>query len=343
MAIMSELPAPLVPPEVDLTGFEWMALLGHRMFKSAWYRAARKDGRGGLASVKLWWEASFQHPAGSLPNDEEELCMLADFGEDMKAWRKHRIVAMHGFILCSDNRWYHPVVSEQALKAYNCKLRASQTRQVDAERLRKWRASRNGSHPPEKPNGQAPPETPNETRFTTRFETHLETPSETCVETSRARCTEGTKRDLETGEEKEESLKTLTLPLPTRDRAREQQPAEDEKPARTDRTNDEPITDDPLVRAHIQRAADAIKMRVPYGEVRTWEEQAEAVLASQPSQPPVDEAMGMAWQPAPAVRTLEQQIAAATAGASPEQIERARVAFAMRAGGYAALPMAAAQ
>ena len=126
--------------------------------------------------------------------------------------------------------------------------------------------------------------------------------------------------DLESRERKKESLKTLTFPLPTRDRAREQQAPEDEKPARTDRTNDAPPTADPLAAALIQRAADAIKMRVPYGEVRPREEQAEALAA----QPEVEEAMGMAWQPATPVRTLEQQIAAATASATPEQIERAR-------------------
>lgn len=180
---MSDLPSPLTPPDCDLRGFEWMPLWGHRMFSSSWYRVARKDGRGGIASLKLWWTAILQHPAGSLPNDEEELCMLADFGEDMRAWRKHRGVAMHGFILCSDNRWYHPMVSEQAVKAYECRLKAQTTRQQDADRLRKWRAS-NGSHPPEKPNGKDPPETPDETRFKPRFETPDETQRETRSETA---------------------------------------------------------------------------------------------------------------------------------------------------------------
>jgi hypothetical protein len=186
---MSDLPRPLTPADCDLRGFEWMPLWGHRMFSSSWYRAARKDGRGGIASLKLWWSAMLQHPAGSLPNDEEELCMLADFGEDMRAWRKHRAVAMHGFILCCDNRWYHPMVAEQAVEAYARRLKAAQTRHVDAERLRRWRAAQNGSTPPQKPDGETHPETPDETRFNNRYkppETRFETPMETGSETSRA-------------------------------------------------------------------------------------------------------------------------------------------------------------
>ncbi len=156
---MSDLPSPLTPPDCDLRGFEWMALHGHRLFTSGWYLAAMKDPRGGIAALKLWWAAMLQCPAGSLPNGEDELCLLADFGQDMKAWRKHRAVAMRGFVLCSDNRYYHPMVAEQAIKAYESRLKASATRLTDADRLRRWRAANGGSHPPEKPNGQAPPET----------------------------------------------------------------------------------------------------------------------------------------------------------------------------------------
>ena len=190
---MSDLPSPLTPPDCDLRGFEWMPLWGHRMFSSSWYRVARKDGRGGIASLKLWWTAMLQHPAGSLPNDEEELCMLADFGEDMKAWSKHRTVAMYGFILCSDNRWYHPVCAEMAMDAFDRRLKTARTREIDRDRLKRWRASRNGSHPPDKPTGETRFETPNETPQEPRYhhhyrqpETRFETGGETPDETSRA-------------------------------------------------------------------------------------------------------------------------------------------------------------
>jgi len=207
---MSDLPAPLTPAHCDLRGFEWMALHGHRLFTSGWYGAAMKDPRGGLAALKLWWAAMLQCPAGSLPNDEDDLCLLADFGQDMRAWKKHRAVAMRGFVLCADNRFYHPMVAEQALKAYEGRLKAAKTRQGDAERLRRWRASQNGSNPPEKPNGQDPPETPPETRFNTRFETPIETRSETSSET-------GTKRDrpYSTGTAEEEKKVSVLSNLPS--------------------------------------------------------------------------------------------------------------------------------
>ena len=169
---MTDLPDPLTPPDCDLSGYEWMPLLGHRLFSSAWYRYARKDPRGGIAALKLWWVAMLQRPAGSLPNDEDDLCMLADFGEDMKAWNKHRQVAMHGFILCSDNRWYHPVCSDQAVKAYELRIKADETRKAGAERLKRWRAKQNGTHPPEGgPSGGNAPETPTETCLETVSET----------------------------------------------------------------------------------------------------------------------------------------------------------------------------
>ena len=50
---MSDLPSPLTPPDCDLRGFEWMPLWGHRMPPAVGYWVARKDGRGGIASLKL--------------------------------------------------------------------------------------------------------------------------------------------------------------------------------------------------------------------------------------------------------------------------------------------------
>lgn len=144
---MSDQPHPFTPPECDLTGYDWMALLGHRLFKSQFYRQAiQRDPRGGLAGIKLWWEAMLQVPAGSLPNDEDELAFLADFGTDLKAWRKHRPVAMRGWTLCSDGRWYHSVVAEQALKAWNQRLQRSQEREGWRERKQRQRNGANTEH-----------------------------------------------------------------------------------------------------------------------------------------------------------------------------------------------------
>jgi hypothetical protein len=145
---MADLPDPFTPSECDLRGYDWMALLGSRLFKSTFYRRARKDPRGGLAGIKLWWEAMLQTPAGSLPNDDEELCELADFGEDTKTWMRHRDVAMHGWVLCSDGRFYHQVVAQQVIAAWDRKRRVNETREGWKERQRRRRGASNGHDEP---------------------------------------------------------------------------------------------------------------------------------------------------------------------------------------------------
>ena len=140
------------------------------------------------------------------------VCRLAGLGRDLKTWKKLRGgLALYGFTLCQDNRWYHHLLAEQALKSYECRLKAATTRHANAERLRRWRAS-NGAHPPQRPNGQAPPETPVETRFIRRFETP-ETPSETRSETDVKRVGRS-KTGPRQGREKEVCLNNLLTTSP---------------------------------------------------------------------------------------------------------------------------------
>jgi hypothetical protein len=72
---------------------------------------------------KLWYRSWHQVPAGSLPNDDAELCHLAELGFDERSFRKAKAVAMRGWIECDDGRLYHPVVCEAALEAWQEKLR----------------------------------------------------------------------------------------------------------------------------------------------------------------------------------------------------------------------------
>lgn len=157
---MSDLPPPMTPAECDLRGFmEWSRFFGEKAFRSHWYRASLKDPRGGIAALKLWWEAMLQCPAGSLPNDEEELCWLADFGQDIRTWRKHRPTAMHGFVLCADNRWYHPFLAEEAMDAWARRRNKDRMRDQTAERTRHWRERKSNGDAlnvtRHKPNGDA--------------------------------------------------------------------------------------------------------------------------------------------------------------------------------------------
>lgn len=115
-----QVPAPFVPAEVDLRGYEYMPYYGDRLRDSdlnsratdAEYRAAHN----------LWWAAWKQVPAASLPDDEATLCKLADLGRDLRTWRTVKDRAMHGFELCSDGRYYHRVLAEVALDAWAGRL-----------------------------------------------------------------------------------------------------------------------------------------------------------------------------------------------------------------------------
>lgn len=117
---MNEAPAPLVPAGVDLRDFPFMPVDIARLFGST-FHASTEDGEW-RAGVTLWLKSFHQVPAASLPNDDVALARLAELGRDVKSWRKLRAMALHGWVLCSDDRWYHPVVAEKVLEAWQAKL-----------------------------------------------------------------------------------------------------------------------------------------------------------------------------------------------------------------------------
>lgn len=122
---------PLVPADVDLRGMEFMPLYGDRLMGSeTWIRASFE---AKVAGIRLWWRAyAHEVPAASLPDDDALLADYAGYGVSVKAWRKVREQAMRGFVLCSDGRWYHPIVAELAMKAWALRLR-------ERDKQRRWR------------------------------------------------------------------------------------------------------------------------------------------------------------------------------------------------------------
>lgn len=115
-----QLPDPMMPVVADLNGYEFMPLYGEKLRTSEHNtRATDAEFR---ASINLWWSAWMQVPAASLPNDEAQLCRLADLGRDMKTWVKVRPVAMRNFVLCSDGRYYHTTLAPLAMKAWQERL-----------------------------------------------------------------------------------------------------------------------------------------------------------------------------------------------------------------------------
>ncbi len=125
------LPDPLVPADVDLRGFEFMPLFGDRLFKSETWISASADAK--VAALRLWWH-SYGHevPAGSLPDNDGLLAEYAGYGVMVKAWKKLKAQAMRGFVLCSDGRWYHPLIAELAIDGWKERVR-------NREKQRAWR------------------------------------------------------------------------------------------------------------------------------------------------------------------------------------------------------------
>jgi hypothetical protein len=106
---------PLTPPDLDLRDFPYMPLDVVRLRDSD--IAVVASGDEFRAAVMLWCAAWHQLPAASLPNDERLLGNLAGFGRDLKGWRAVSDMALRGFILCSDDRFYHPVIADKAIEA----------------------------------------------------------------------------------------------------------------------------------------------------------------------------------------------------------------------------------
>lgn len=121
---MTELPAPLVPPDCDLRDFAFMPLDVARLRDSD--LAANETPEACWAAVLLWATAWHQVPAGSIPDDEMWIAKHAGYaqrGKIAKEWKEVRDGALHKWIVCQDGRLYHPVIAEKALEAWDSKLR----------------------------------------------------------------------------------------------------------------------------------------------------------------------------------------------------------------------------
>jgi hypothetical protein len=107
------LPAPLVPADCDLRGMPFMPVDIIRLLDSDLF--AISTGDEFKAAFSLWGRSWMQSPGGSLPGDER---VLAHLSGDRANWPAVREVAMRGWLLCSDGRYYHPVVAEKAVEAW---------------------------------------------------------------------------------------------------------------------------------------------------------------------------------------------------------------------------------
>lgn len=132
-----------------MAGNDWFPFYFDRLRKSKWWRRASDTARA--RNVMMWGEAFKSTPAGSLPDDDDELAEAAGYGMDIDAFLAVKAEIMAPWTLCSDGRWYHPTVCEVVLDTWE---KTSERRRRDAERKARQRAEVRGQTPP------APPVTP---------------------------------------------------------------------------------------------------------------------------------------------------------------------------------------
>jgi hypothetical protein len=122
------LPAPLTPPDCDMRNYPYMPLDVVRLRDSEF--AALESGEAYRCGSLLWAASWHQVPAASVPNDDVALARLAGYGRGqaaVNAFAQARADgAMRGWVLCSDNRWYHPVVAEKAIEGMEAKRKQAE-------------------------------------------------------------------------------------------------------------------------------------------------------------------------------------------------------------------------
>lgn len=140
---MSDVPSPLVPPEVDLTDFPYMPLDVQRLRDSD--LASECAPEACWAAVLLWCASWHQVPAGSIPDSELWQAKHAGYvarGKVDKRWNDIKDDALRNWVMCTDGRLYHPVVAEKALTAWKEKLaQRARTKAATEAREAKRRAA----------------------------------------------------------------------------------------------------------------------------------------------------------------------------------------------------------
>lgn len=109
----------LVPEVCDLTNYPYLPV-DVESFRNASFWIKANDVQK-IAYMNLLLISWHQIPASSLPNDPLLLEHFAGIG---KRWVKNSNFVLNDWVLCSDNRYYHPYVAKKALEAWVQKLQA---------------------------------------------------------------------------------------------------------------------------------------------------------------------------------------------------------------------------
>ena len=104
-------PPPFTPPDCNLEGMGFMPLHVQRLQQSDFWALASPAEK--VAALNLWMRAWTTVPAASLPADDRLLAKCADM--TLADWQGVREMALHGWTLCADGRFYHAVIAATAL------------------------------------------------------------------------------------------------------------------------------------------------------------------------------------------------------------------------------------
>lgn len=209
MTADSNLPAPLVPADTDISGLPGFLLDVEKLFASElWALSTPEEFK---AAVALWGRAWQQSPPGSLPNDDRILSRFSGAGS---RWKKVREMALRGFVLCSDGKYYHKTLAADVLRA------AESKRQRKARTLAATTAktkTTDGDPGPEKPTKTTKHPDRNDDRNEHRYDLRHGAENGAARQTVTTTVTTSHRSNREGEEEREERNETPTLePHPAR-------------------------------------------------------------------------------------------------------------------------------
>lgn len=130
------LPDPLSSHDCDLRGLEWMPLNATNLLDSTLFLESTGDEfKAAMALICKSWR---QVPAGSLPSNERSLATLAMTDN----WTAVRTMALRNWVLCSDGRYYHPIVAAKAMEALPMRQEFVEKKSAEADRKARERQDR---------------------------------------------------------------------------------------------------------------------------------------------------------------------------------------------------------
>lgn len=126
---MTNLPEPLQPADVDMRGMDFMPFKIEQLRRSRAMALATSEAAAGFSMFLLWLESWWETPAGSLEDDELLLASAARCSRD--DWKKRKPIALYGWVLCDDGRWYHPTICEIAWEVWTDRLKHRWQKECD--------------------------------------------------------------------------------------------------------------------------------------------------------------------------------------------------------------------